>query len=399
MPREYYINSIEKNKYDNTISRADIKILFIITISIFITAASILSIVDYYRNLDLKMITIMRSDAIFSLLRNNIPLECFNCESDSDAISLRVYNSVRNKLDEVRKISAVRYLYTAKFNSEGNPIYVVDGLPSTTDDFRAYGEPIEPEVTPAVRKCLDGEGYHDADVLDTSWGRIIPACEPIKHKGETIGALIIEFDGEYFADNTAQSKKYYILVSSCVAIVVGFVTIVLLRSFSTPLYKLLAYTDLLTGALNRNAFELATFKLRDTDQQKGTIALSYDLNKLKQINDRFGHAAGDEQIRALAQLLMKHFKHLGPTYRTGGDEFVTLVHDANLEAIEKIVDTICAEAQKKYTGNNCLCFSYGIAKFDPSQDNNIDDTISRADGYMYLHKCAQRENDATSVAT
>lgn len=398
MPREYYTNSVEKKKYDRTISKTDIKILSLIIISIFATAVSILSIFDYYRNLDLKMITIMRSDAIFSLLLNNIPPECFHCVDDSDSFNLKVYNSVREKLDDVRKISAVRYLYTAKLNSEGKPIYVVDGLPSSTEEFRAYGDLIEPEVTPAVSKCLEGEGYHDTDVLNTSWGIIIPACEPIKHKGATIGALVIEFDGEYFADNTAKSKKYYIIVSACVAIIVGFVTIILLRSFSTPLYKLLAYTDLLTGALNRNAFELATFKLRDTDLQAGTVALSCDLNRLKLINDQFGHAAGDERIRALAQLLMKHFKNLGTTYRTGGDEFITLAHDVSLDAMEKIVDNVCTEAQTNSANNSCLCFSYGIAKFDPSLDNSIDDTISRADGYMYLHKFAQRENDTTNRA-
>ena len=147
---------IEKKKYDRTISKTDIKILSLIIISIFVTAALILSIFDYYRNLDLKMITIMRSDAIFSLLLKNIPPECFHCVDNNDSINLKVYNSVRKQLDDVRKISAVRYLYTAKLNSEGKPIYVVDGLPSSTVEFRAYGDLIEPEVIPAVSKCLEG---------------------------------------------------------------------------------------------------------------------------------------------------------------------------------------------------------------------------------------------------
>ena len=146
------------------------------------------------------------------------------------------------------------------------------------------------------------------------------------------------------------------IASICVAIGVGFVAIVLIRSFSIPLYQWLAYTDLLTGAMNRNAFELDTHKLRGTEQQKNITVVSCDLNKLKAINDQFGHSAGDEHIRALAQLLMKNFRTQGSTYRIGGDEFVTLLFNASLDATERKVAEICVEARQDTIGNFCLCF-------------------------------------------
>lgn len=93
---------------------------------------------------------------------------------------------------------------------------------------------------------------------------IIPACEPIKQDGVTVGALVIEFDGSYFSQNTQNSQRYSIIVSIGVAVVVGLVAIMLVRSFSIPLYRWLAYTDLLTGTLNRNAFELAVHTLCET---------------------------------------------------------------------------------------------------------------------------------------
>ncbi|WP_215648526.1 GGDEF domain-containing protein [Desulfovibrio desulfuricans] len=308
-----------------------------------------------------------------------------------------LYNKVQQELDDVRKITAVRYLYTAKRDSEGNAIYVVDGLPRDSEDFRACGSLIEAEILPAVNKCLDGDVFHGTEILKTSWGMIIPSCEPIKSNGVTVGALVIEFDGEYFAENTASSQRYYIIASICVAIGVGFVAIVLIRSFSIPLYQWLAYTDLLTGAMNRNAFELDTHKLRGTEQQKNITVVSCDLNKLKAINDQFGHSAGDEHIRALAQLLMKNFRTQGSTYRIGGDEFVTLLFNASLDATERKVAEICVEARQVTIGNFCLCFSYGIAQFDPEQDGSIDDTISRADVKMYHYKCAKREAETAKT--
>lgn len=397
MLKKYYTESTDRNKFDKTFSRAELKLLSLVVISIIITAVLITSIFYYYRNLDLKLITTMRSDAIFSLLLDRIPPENFTAIYDDKDVDSHLYNKVQQELDDVRKITAVRYLYTAKRDSEGNAIYVVDGLPRDSEDFRACGSLIEAEILPAVNKCLDGDVFHGTEILKTSWGMIIPSCEPIKSNGVTVGALVIEFDGEYFAENTASSQRYYIIASICVAIGVGFVAIVLIRSFSIPLYQWLAYTDLLTGAMNRNAFELDTHKLRGTEQQKNITVVSCDLNKLKAINDQFGHSAGDEHIRALAQLLMKNFRTQGSTYRIGGDEFVTLLFNASLDATEKKVAEICVEARQVTIGNFCLCFSYGIAQFDPEQDGSIDDTISRADVKMYHYKCAKREAEAAKT--
>lgn len=397
MLKKYYTESTDRNKFDKTFSRAELKLLSLVVISIIITAALITSIFYYYRNLDLKLITTMRSDAIFSLLLDRIPPENFTAIYDDKDVDSHLYNKVQQELDDVRKITAVRYLYTAKRDSEGNAIYVVDGLPRDSEDFRACGSLIEAEILPAVNKCLDGDVFHGTEILKTSWGMIIPSCEPIKSNGVTVGALVIEFDGEYFAENTASSQRYYIIASICVAIGVGFVVIVLIRSFSIPLYQWLAYTDLLTGAMNRNAFELDTHKLRGTEQQKNITVVSCDLNKLKAINDQFGHSAGDEHIRALAQLLMKNFRTQGSTYRIGGDEFVTLLFNASLDATEKKVAEICVEARQVTIGNFCLCFSYGIAQFDPEQDGSIDDTISRADVKMYHYKCAKREAETAKT--
>lgn len=397
MLKKYYTESTDRNKFDKTFSRAELKLLSLVVISIIITAALITSIFYYYRNLDLKLITTMRSDAIFSLLLDRIPPENFTAIYDDKDVDSHLYNKVQQELDDVRKITAVRYLYTAKRDSEGNAIYVVDGLPRDSEDFRACGSLIEAEILPAVNKCLDGDVFHGTEILKTSWGMIIPSCEPIKSNGVTVGALVIEFDGEYFAENTASSQRYYIIASIGVAIGVGFVAIVLIRSFSIPLYQWLAYTDLLTGAMNRNAFELDTHKLRGTEQQKNITVVSCDLNKLKAINDQFGHSAGDEHIRALAQLLMKNFRTQGSTYRIGGDEFVTLLFNASLDATERKVAEICVEARQVTIGNFCLCFSYGIAQFDPEQDGSIDDTISRADVKMYHYKCAKREAETAKT--
>ena len=396
MLKKYYSDSISRNKFDKTFSRAELKFLIIVVIAIAITTASLISIFNYYRNTELKLITIMRTDSIFSLLLERIPPDSLTDINNDNYTDSLMYKSVQSDLDNVRKIAAVRYLYTAKRIDNDNAIYVVDGLPPTDDDFRAYGSPIEREIMPILNKCFDGNIVHGTDIIDTSWGMVIPACEPIKKDGVTIGTLVIEFDGSYFSENTASSKRYGIIVSICVAVAVGLVAVMLIRSFSIPLYRWLAYTDLLTGALNRNAFELAVHTLCDTAPHSDLTVLNCDINKLKAINDQMGHTAGDQYIRSLAQLLLNKFKDSGETYRVGGDEFVTMLHGLTPETVEKNVQDLYAEAQKCTFGEFSLSFSYGIAAFDPQTDTCIKDTIARADASMYKQKYGRRATDSPS---
>ena len=394
MLRKYYDDSISRNRFDKSFSRAELKFLILVVVAIFITTISLISIFNYYRNMELKQITVMRTDSIFSLLLERIPPESLININKSNITDSSLYNMVQSDLNNVRKITSVRYLYTAKRTAEGNAIYVVDGLPDTDDDFRPYGSAIESEILPAVNRCLDGNVVHRTELLDTSWGMIIPACEPIKQDGVTVGALVIEFDGSYFSQNTQNSQRYSIIVSIGVAVVVGLVAIMLVRSFSIPLYRWLAYTDLLTGALNRNAFELAVHTLCEIAPDTELTVLACDINKLKAINDEMGHATGDQYIRSLAQLLLEKFKKCGETYRIGGDEFVTLLNGQTPEAVEKTMRNLCAEAQKITLGNFCLSFSYGIAAFDSNTDICIKDTISRADADMYKQKFGRRSTDS-----
>ena len=399
MLKKYYDDSISRNRFDKAFSRAELKFLVLVIVAIFITTISLISIVNYYRNMELKQITVMRTDSIFSLLLERIPPESLININNSNTTESSLYNMVQSDLNGVRKITAVRYLYTAIRTAEGTAIYVVDGLPDTDDDFRPYGSAIENEILPAVNKCLDGTVVHGTELLDTSWGMIIPACEPIKKDGVTVGALVIEFDGSYFSQNTTNSKRYGIIVSIGVAVVVGLVAIMLIRSFSIPLYRWLAYTDLLTGALNRNAFELAVHTLCETAPGTELTVLACDINKLKAINDEMGHATGDQYIRSLAQLLLKKFKENAETYRIGGDEFVTLLHGQSLEAVEKTLRDLRAEAQNITLGNFSLSFSCGIATFDPNTDGCIKDTISRADADMYKQKFGRRSTDSPSLGS
>lgn len=101
----------------------------------------------------------------------------------------------------------------------------------------------------------------------------------------------------------------------------------------------LAALDGLTGTLNRSAFEpLLRRELQRAARHGRRFAIGYlDIDELKLINDRYGHARGDEAIRAVAQRLAGALRKSDVVARQAGDEFVVLMPEANaLDAVRRL---------------------------------------------------------------
>lgn len=106
----------------------------------------------------------------------------------------------------------------------------------------------------------------------------------------------------------------------------------------------LAALDGLTGTLNRSAFEpLMHRELQRSRRHGRRFAIGYlDIDELKLINDRFGHARGDEAIRAVAQRLGTALRKSDIVARHAGDEFVVLMPEASATDAVKRLDAIRA---------------------------------------------------------
>ncbi len=88
----------------------------------------------------------------------------------------------------------------------------------------------------------------------------------------------------------------------------------------------LAYTDSLTGLGNRTAYEKWIVSVPDRGKRSRVMGvLLFDVNDLKPINDRFGHAAGDQLLRVVSRRITGVLPESAETFRIGGDEFVTFV--------------------------------------------------------------------------
>ena len=161
-------------------------------------------------------------------------------------------------------------------------------------------------------------------------------------------------------------------------------------------------TDGLTGLLNRRGFfALARQQLKVANKTKQGALLFYaDLDGLKEINDTFGHPAGDEVLVEAAAILRKIFRESDIIARLGGDEFAALLMEkTEIQDESSIMKRLqeCVRAYNEQSGRrSILSLSAGIRRYDPAKPCPLDELISRADTLMYQEKKARRRSENSS---
>jgi diguanylate cyclase (GGDEF)-like protein/PAS domain S-box-containing protein len=158
-----------------------------------------------------------------------------------------------------------------------------------------------------------------------------------------------------------------------------------------------AITDELTGVSNRRHFmELANSEMKRAVRLKRPPAVALiDIDHFKQINDTYGHAAGDQALIAFTTIFQKHIREIDVFARFGGDEFVLLLPETNQEqafvVLERIRLALSTQPIDLDGKPVALTFSSGIASLSGDQQS-IDSLLSQADQALYRAKEAGRNN-------
>jgi diguanylate cyclase (GGDEF)-like protein len=150
----------------------------------------------------------------------------------------------------------------------------------------------------------------------------------------------------------------------------------------------LAQTDSLTGLLNRRAFEeiLARELKRSNQGGKAITVLQVDIDRFKQVNDRWGHQAGDEVLRRVASSLRMGLRPSDSLSRFGGEEFMILVRDVTGEQPGEIAGRLREgiAGLVDLPGGTALTVSIGVAVSRASE--LPEDLLRRCDEALYRSK-------------
>jgi len=167
----------------------------------------------------------------------------------------------------------------------------------------------------------------------------------------------------------------------------------------------LSREDPLTGLANRREFD-ARVELELRRAQRHDLPISFamlDLDFFKRVNDRWGHALGDEVLRRIGAILRQQCRGVDIVARHGGEEFALALPDTGLDDALALCERIRAAVDwhpwSQLQAGLQVTLSIGVAQRAPGE--SVHDALARADACMYAAKRHGRnrvESDATSPA-
>ena len=148
--------------------------------------------------------------------------------------------------------------------------------------------------------------------------------------------------------------------------------------------------DTLMPVLNRRAFVREMARTKASVARYGTKAslIYIDMNNFKEINDVYGHAAGDAALLHVGEVLKSNVRAADTVGRIGGDEFGVILHRANEDQAQRRVEIVATMIENKpvvFDGKPLpMSIAFGVAEIHP--DHDIEHTLANADKAMFEHK-------------
>ncbi|EDP74082.1 GGDEF domain-containing protein [Hydrogenivirga sp. 128-5-R1-1] len=203
----------------------------------------------------------------------------------------------------------------------------------------------------------------------------------------------------YSKDNTYPIilKSFYtnITLSFLLAVILGFSVYIFLKDLEK--FRYLSETDRLTGLYNKGKFnEVLQREIQRAKRYKRPLSLIiFDIDHFKKINDTYGHKVGDEVLKALAKLIKKNIRKTDFAARWGGEEFVILAPETNVEGAKKLAEKLRQAVETyKFPTVGKVTISLGVAQLEP--DEKPEDFIVRAD--MALYKAKEGGRNRVEIA-
>lgn len=257
-----------------------------------------------------------------------------------------------------------------------------------------WGEPVSQEQIISADQCwaLRKVGiYHVKNTQTDLLCEHIPAdkaetymCIPLMAQNSIFGLLHLDFSPE----NASLSDENRLLISATV----GTLSLSLANIKLREILRMQSLHDSLTGLFNRRSLEEFLVKEMDLSQRNNQhfAVVMVDIDLFKHFNDKYGHDAGDVVLQEFGRLFEKEIRSSDFACRYGGEEFLYVLHDCDLENAKKRAEEFREKAsalsfrfQKQLLEH--ITISIGIAIF-PEDGISMVDLIEAADKALYHAK-------------
>ena len=318
--------------------------------------------------------------------------------------------------DEVFKIigASARKLL---LNSSGGALYLFKSSRNLLEFVTSWGDNGTPEKSemvfppPACWSLRRGQPHWSEPDRDTiscahlrDAGRANYVCVPLIAQGETLGVLKLNYvlhpagstasngKGGDSASQAFKESEIRLGAAAASQIALSLANLRLRESLRDQSIR-----DPLTGLFNRRFMQecLERELLRSTRTNRSLAVIFLDIDHFKRFNDRFGHEAGDEVLRAFGSFLVKHFRGDDVICRYGGEEFAIILPESSArDAANRAEAVRVAVRNIKLTHNgealDTVSFSAGVAGF-PEHGSNAQELLKIADLCLYDAKTRGRD--------
>ena len=232
---------------------------------------------------------------------------------------------------------------------------------------------------------LTRSSQQDNEILNEMLGQIIETIPgstislPIQENGQLIAFLNINNleKEDVFVERDA--ARLWDLISE--------VELALARARDHERLREMAIHDALTDTFNRHFFT-EYIEEQSEPELMGDAPISLvmvDIDDFYQVNDRFGHSEGDRILQKVAALIRNEVRKLDMVVRYGGDEFIIIMPQTAEQQAQNVMERLRDkfEAWKPDLPELNLSISFGVASWDPSGNDSLEEVLDKADQFMY----------------
>lgn len=314
------------------------RLIFLFVAIIIISVLSIVSALSIYSNIEALMIeekgknAMSVSIAVAKIVEQNNP--SFHRLLKVDEYKVENYDVIYHAqmqqiFREIREKTGVKFLYCGKRISENEIIYIFDGEAPVSELYSPLGSSDNLDVMEQTIYRSKTSGYTPI-IDDPDWGTLLTGMTPIldPSTGEAVAHIGVDVSVDSIHTSLINIQKVLMLNAAMITIITSLI-----------IYRLLCMTsiftenDYLTGLHSKGYhdrfLEQQIKKSTNTGRQFPLIMIDFDDFKL--INDEYGHHFGDRVLKAVSEIIKVCTRSVDCCSRYGGDEFVIILSEANLE--------------------------------------------------------------------
>lgn len=338
---------------------------------------------------DLAALTVERASELVELARHKEWLRgAFGL-----AHKLTRFSSVKELLPGALEIlrGELHYEFGAVLLAEGEELVVAAAYSALPDPLYAVGQRLKKETGVVGWVAREGRSLRVDDVREDP--RYVPVhpeirselAVPILFGSELLGVLDVE--SVELSRFRKEDEEFLLAVAELLAVAMEGLR-------AKEALRELSLRDPLTDLYNRRClFEVLAREIRRAQRYGHSLSLALlDLDRFREVNNRFGHAKGDEVVKGVAKVLLQNLRVCDFVFRYGGDEFLLVLPETDEAGAEEAVKRVRQKLRDWSRSQDLglvLDFSAGIATYHPQSPKTPEELLREADARMYDQKRAR----------